>query len=559
MWLVNPNFSAILYPMEPTPNMSLRQAVAEKLALALQKMNVEFAPDVMRPDSPDHGDWSSNCAMALAKQMKKAPRMVAEEILSNLDQSIFSKVEVVGPGFMNFFLKPEFVMEFVKAACENGFGRSNLGNGAKIMVEFVSANPTGPVTVANGRGAPLGDSIARLLEWVGYSVHREFYVNDRGSKITNLGRSLEQRYRQARGLDWSMPEEGYPGEYLLDIAKEMVPDFGSAPFEMKDDERIVFFSRQAVERMISWQKRVFEKFGIKFDLWFSEREMAEKGAIEQTLERLKKAGCIYESEGALWLRSTDYGDDKDFVVVKSTGDATYTLGDIAYHIGKFDRGFDLAIDLMGADHHGHVGPMHAGLQALGIDHERLEFVLYQLVHLFRGDQQIKMSKSSGEFVTLEELLDEVGVDAARYFYLMRSSDTHLNFDLELAKSQTMDNPVYYVQYAHVRCCAIMDDERAKAINISKASPLDHPLEKALAMELMTFPDEVRASASARTPHRIASYAEKVAQALHSFYYECHVLNQEPDVQARRMLLVMASRNVLKGCLDILGVSAPNRM
>ncbi len=539
--------------------MSLRQAVAGKLASALQKMNVEFTPDVTRPDSTDHGDWSSNCAMALAKQMKKAPRMVADEILKNLDLSMFSKVEVVGPGFMNFFLKPEIVMEFVNDACADGFGRSTLGNGKRIMVEFVSANPTGPVTVANGRGAPLGDSIARLLEWVGFDVHREFYVNDRGSKITNLGRSLEQRYRQARGLDWSMPEEGYPGEYLLDIAKEMVPDFGSAPFEMKDDERVTFFGRQAVERMIGWQRRVFEKFGIRFDLWFSEREMAEKGAIEQTLERLKKTGCIYESEGALWLRSTDFGDDKDFVVVKSTGDATYTLGDIAYHIGKFDRGFDLAIDLMGADHHGHVGPMHAGLQALGIDHERLEFVLYQLVHLFRGDQQIKMSKSSGEFVTLEELLDEVGVDASRYFYLMRSSDTHLNFDLELAKSQTMDNPVYYVQYAHVRCCAIMDDERAKDVDVTKATPFDHPLENALAMELLTFPDEVRASASARTPHRIAAYAEKVAQALHSFYYECHVLNQEPDVKARRMLLVMATRNVLKGCLDILGVSAPNRM
>lgn len=538
---------------------SQRVAISAILAQALQKMDVEFAPDVMRPDSPDHGDWSSNCAMALARQMKKAPRMVAEEIIKNLDQSMFEKVEVVGPGFMNFFLKPEVVTEFVREACDEGFGRSEFGKGTKVMVEFVSANPTGPVTVANGRGAPLGDSISRLLEWVGYSVHREFYVNDRGSKITNLGRSLEQRYRQARGLDWSMPEEGYPGEYLLDIAKEMVPDFGNTPFDMPDAERVEFFGRQAVGRMIAWQEKVFEKFGIKFDLWFSEAKMAGEGKIEQTLERLKKTGCIYEAEGATWLRSTDFGDDKDFVVVKSTGDATYTLGDIAYHIGKFDRGFDLAIDLMGADHHGHVGPMHAGLQALGIDHNRLEFVLYQLVHLYRGGQQVKMSKSSGEFVTLEELLDEVGVDAARYFYLMRSGDTHLNFDLDLAKSQTMDNPVYYVQYAHVRCCAIMDDERANDADVSKASPFEHALEKALAMELLTFPDEVKASALARTPHRIAAFAEKVASAFHSFYYECHVLNEEPPVKARRMLLVRATRNVLKGCLDILGVSAPNRM
>lgn len=541
--------------------MSARTKIASCFEAALEKMNVSgVTVDVTRPDVKLHGDFSTNCAMTLSKTLKKPPRAIAEEILANLDRALFEKVEVVGPGFINMFLTKEAIFDFLgDAIADPKYGRWDIGKGTKVQIEFVSANPTGPITVANGRGAPLGDTLATLLQWIGYDVFREFYVNDRGAKVTHLAKSLEQRYRQALGLSWQLHEEAYPGEYLLDIAKEMLPEFGEEPLNYPDEKRLEFFGRQAVSRIISTQQKVFEKFGIKFDRWFSEREMAEKGEIEKTLDGLRSAGALYEHEGATFMRSTDYGDDKDFVIIKSSGEPTYTATDIAYHVGKFERGFQKVIDIMGADHHGHVGPMFAGLKALGYDEKRLEFLLYQLVHLFRGGELVKMSKSSGEFVTLEELLDEVGVDAARYYYLIRSSDTQLNFDLDLAKSKTMDNPVYYVQYAHVRCCAIMDDERAKALDLSKVAPFEGDLETDLAKEILDFPEEVKSCALAYAPNRITSYAERLAKAFHSFYHDCRVLQESPEVAARRMLLVAATRKVIASALEILGVSAPERM
>jgi len=539
---------------------SVKNFLEVNIQNALEKMGVfDARVEVIRPDTPDHGDLSTNVAMTLSKQLRKAPRMIAEELISHTDPSPFDKVEIAGPGFVNFYFNQAMFKRFVEFCEKPGFGRWDVGQSQPMQVEFVSANPTGPVTVANGRGAPLGDSISRLLEWIGYKVDREFYVNDRGAKIGHLGKSLEIRYRQAGGESCELPEEGYPGEYLLDIAKEMRAELGNKPLEMNDDARNEFFRTEAVARMIAWQRKVFEDFGIVFDRWFLETSMVESGEIDQAIKDLDSKGFLYKEDGAVWMKSTELGDDKDFVIIKSNGDPTYTATDIAYHRNKFARGYVHMINLMGADHHGHTGPMYAGLEALGYDKNKLEFHLYQLVHLFRDGKQVKMSKSSGEFVTLEELLEEVGKDAARYFYLMRSSDTHLNFDLDLAKKKTMENPVYYVQYAHVRCCAIMDDERAAGIADVDFAGFEGDAEVGLARELMWFPDEVRQAATMRAPNRICSYAERLAAAFHSFYHDCRVLGEEDIVAARRMKLVSSTRAVLKSCLEILGVSAPERM
>ncbi len=541
-------------------NCSIKNFISEIISEGLKKIGVEDQIiEILRPDTPDHGDFSTNVAMTLTKKLKKAPRQIAQDLIDNLDSSSFHKIEIAGPGFINFFLADDVLLRFLNDALSDDFGKWNTGNKKKVQVEFVSANPTGPVTVANGRGAPLGDSVARLLTWMGYDVSREFYVNDRGAKIGHLANSLEARYRQALGLDWKLPEESYPGEYLLDIAKELKEEFGNKPLEMDEAERHDFFRVQAVSKMISWQKEVFSKFGVDFDFWFSERKMDETGEISGCIQKLRDKGVLYEEGGATWMRSTDFGDDKDFVIIKSSGDATYTTTDIAYHLNKYNRGFEHVIDIMGADHHGHIGPMEAGLEALGFEKDRLEFLLYQLVHLYRGGKQVKMSKSSGEFVTLEELLDEVGVDASRYFYLMRSSDTNLNFDLDLAKSKSMDNPVYYIQYAIVRCKAILGDERVSKINLENITTLEGGAEVNLARDIISFPDEVAGASKARAPSRICTYAERLSGSFHHFYHECRVIGEPEEIQKRRLLLILATVKVLKKILEILGVSAPDKM
>ena len=541
-------------------NCSIRDRIAGILDDYLRQKSIDnHSFEVLRPDTPKHGDYSSNIAMGLAGKLKMPPRKIAEEIIESIDKTMFSRVEIAGPGFINFFLAGDVFVQWLRHALNDDFGRWDIGDEKKIQVEFVSANPTGPVTVANGRGAPLGDSIARLLEWTGHYVSREFYVNDRGAKIDNLAYSLEERFKQAHNLEWNIPEEGYPGEYLLDIAVEIKMEYGTIPLEMDDESRHQFFRKEATSRIIKWQRDVFSRFGINFDVWFSEKKMVETGEIEDAIARLKERGMLYEEDGATWMRSTDLGDDKDFVIIKSNGDATYTATDIAYHINKFNRGFDHVIDVMGADHHGHIGPMKAGLEALAYHKDKLEFHLYQLVHLFKDGKQVKMSKSSGEFITLEELLDEVGVDVSRYFYLMRTSDTHLNFDIDQAKSKSMDNPAYYVQYAYVRCNAITSDERAGDADISNVSVFTEDAELNLIREIITLPDVIISASNARAPNRITQFAEKVAGAFHHFYHKCRVLDESDEIRNKRLLLVKATRCVLKSALSVLGVSAPEKM
>lgn len=541
-------------------NCSIKNHIVGLLDSYLDKKGVKgHSFEILRPDTPKYGDFSSNIAMGLAGKLKTSPHKIAEDIIELIDKSMFKRVEIAGPGFINFFLSGDAFIQWLRYSLDDDFGRWNTGAGKKVQVEFVSANPTGPVTVANGRGAPLGDTIARLLEWTGHDVSREFYVNDRGAKIGNLARSLEERFKQVHDLEWTIPEEGYPGEYLLDIANEIKKEYGKQPLEMDDETWHQFFRNEAVNRIIQWQRDVFSRFGIDFDVWFSEKKMVETGEIDNTIARLRDSGMLYEKDGATWMRSTDLGDDKDFVIIKSNGDATYTATDITYHINKFNRGFDHLIDVMGADHHGHVGPMEAGLEALGYDKNKLEFHLYQLVHLFKDGKQVKMSKSSGEFVTLEELLEEIGVDVSRYFYLMRTSDTHLNFDIDQAKSKSMDNPAYYVQYAHVRCNAIMGDEKAVDVDLENISAFTEDAELNLIRELISFPDEIASASFARAPNRIATYAEKVAGAFHHFYHKCRVLDENDEIRNRRLLLVKATRCVLKSALAVLGVSAPERM
>lgn len=519
-----------------------------------------------RPKDPAHGDVATNLALTLAKELKAKPRDVAAKLLFSLElpNGFVKKTEIAGPGFINFFLAEAQVAGAIGSVLAAGahYGQSDTGAGRNVNVEFVSANPTGPLHVGHGRQAAIGDAIAALLEWTGWKVTREYYYNDTGTQIMNLARSVQARIKQLAGETAAIPEGGYHGEYIKDIALSYV--VGHREDEKGDNLDAI--RRFAVGEMRKEQDKDLQAFGVKFDVYFLESSLYTKGNVDATVRRLQAAGHTFEEDGALWLRTTDFGDDKDRVMKKSAakgGDFTYFVPDVAYHADKWERGFHRAIDVQGADHHSTVTRVRGGLQALerGIAPGYPEYVLHQMVTVMKGGEELKISKRAGSYVTVRDLVDEVGSDALRYFFLMRRSESHLVFDVDLAQSQSEENPVYYVQMAHARMSGIFRvaaraPETASAEDVD-LSTLDEPDELDLMKTLAEFPSVVEGAATALEPHRITGYLESLARLAHAWYHKFRVLG-EPE-EAARLVLARAVRQVLANGLSLLGISAPDRM
>ncbi|MGI6587938.1 MAG: arginine--tRNA ligase [Peptococcia bacterium] len=540
-------------------------------ALKQAKVNAQLQftemPDftVEVPREKAHGDFATNVAMLLSKEEHKAPRQIAQIILDNFNHNFdrLKKTEIAGPGFINFYLDTGWLYQVLPQVIneDEKYGCSNFGGGERIQVEFVSANPTGLLHMGNARGAALGDTLSNVLTAAGYEVTKEFYINDAGNQIENFGKSLEARYLQLLGQDVEFPQEGYHGEDIIETVKNIIAEVGDKYLELEPALRREFLIQKALREKLSNIKKDLAQFGVEYDVWFSEQSLHDSGAITRTLEVLQQKGFVYEKEGALWLKTTEFGEEKDEVIVRSNGLATYFAADIAYHQNKFERGFEKVINIWGADHHGHVARMKGALQALGYDPEKLQVILMQLVRLLRGNEIVRMSKRSGEYITLSELVEEVGRDAARFFFVMRSPDSHLDFDLDLAKKESADNPVYYVQYAHARINSIL---MASTEKLALAEEIDFTLlkeeeELALIRKIAEFPDEIVAAASSYEPHHLTRYAHELASLFHSFYNSCRVLTDEKDLRRARLFLVNAARITLRNVLILLGVSAPERM
>ncbi|MFX4262688.1 arginine--tRNA ligase [Pelotomaculum propionicicum] len=553
----------------------IRAELEKALANSLQAsrdcglIKIEQPPEITVevPREKDHGDFATNLAMLLAKPARMAPRRAAEILAHNFSAGTWvERVEIAGPGFINFYLKPGWVYLALPRIISQGdrYGSVDIGRGEKVQVEFVSANPTGLLHMGNARGAALGDSIAAILKFAGYDVSREFYINDAGNQIENLALSLEARYLQLAGQDIPVPEDGYHGEDIIATCVSFREKYGDSYIEAEAIDRRSALVAFALEDKLNSIKKVLKDFGVNYDVWFSEQSLHDSGAVQDTLEFLKEKGSVYDSEGALWFKATDFGVEKDEVLVRSNGLSTYFAADIAYHRNKFQRGFGWVIDIWGADHHGHVPRMKAAVQALGYDPAALEVVIMQLVRLYKGGEIVRMSKRSGQFVTLEDLIEEVGRDAARYFFVMRGSDSHLDFDLDLAKSESNENPVYYIQYAHARICSIMRQLDEQGGRMPDPGNVDYSLlqeeyELALARKLADFPGEVASAAAGLAPQRIARYLHELAGLLHSFYNSHRVIIPEQALSAARLVLVEATRITLKNGLGLLSINAPERM
>ena len=549
--------------------MKAHDAIRTALTEAAARLGASVAASTIeleRPRDPAHGDVATNLALALAKSLKQKPRVVADRLVAALalPQGLVRKIEVAGPGFINFFLAEAqlaSVLPGVLAAGER-YGRSDVGRARPVNVEFVSANPTGPLHVGHGRQAALGDAIASLLEWTGWRVTREFYYNDGGAQIINLARSVQARIQELSGRPAELPEGGYHGDYVRDVAQRYV----AAHADDRHGEDLDAVRRFAVEELRKEQDRDLQAFGVTFDVYFLESSLYATSKVEGTLRRLVAAGHAYERDGAVWLKTTDFGDDKDRVMRKRAekgGDYTYFLPDVAYHVDKWERGFTRAINVQGADHHSTVTRVRIGLQALemGIPAGYPEYVLHQMVTVMKGGAEMKISKRAGSYMTVRELVDEVGRDAVRYFFVMRRGDSHLVFDVDLAKSQTEENPVYYVQMAHARMSGIFrvggrTPETVSASGVDLAV-LDEPEEAALLKELADFPSLVAGAAAALEPHRVTGYLEGLARVAHAWYHKYRVLG-EPE-EAARLVLAAAVRQVLANGLNLLGISAPDRM
>ncbi|MCB2225183.1 MAG: arginine--tRNA ligase [Desulfarculaceae bacterium] len=532
-------------------------------------------PEVSAPEfvvektkQADHGDLASNLAMQLARPCKKNPRQIAEALVAQLGTAeVIERTEIAGPGFINFFLKPAAwlaVLPQILAAGES-YGQGEAGAGQKVLVEFVSANPTGPLHVGHGRGAVLGDTIARLLDFAGFEAPREYYLNDAGNQMATLGKSVLVRARQLRGSGEPFPDNHYKGEYIKDLAEElMATPQGAGLLDMPQDDAVALASEWAGNKILDGIRDDLAAFGVKIENYFSERSLVAGGAVQRAFDALSQRGLIYESEGALWFKATEFGDEKDRVVKRSNGEITYFASDIAYHLDKFQRGFTGLIDVWGADHHGYVPRVKAALAGMGREPEELTVVLVQMVNLLRNGEPVAMSTRGGEFVTLREVVDEVGSDSARFLFLTRRSDAQLDFDLEVAKAQSMDNPVFYVQYAHTRVRAILRKAADQGVPLpdpanTDLSGLSDESEVALARRLAEFPELVLGAALALEPHRVTYYLHELAGAFHSYYNASHVLVDDPGVSAARLVLTQAVGQVLANGLGLLGVHAPDKM
>lgn len=543
---------------------------AAQTAKAVGELNFIELPSYVleEPRERQHGDLATNLAMVLAKQAKRSPRDIATTLIKHLDttETWIESSEIAGAGFINFRLNPLWLTDVINEVIKAGerYGQVDIGKDQKIQVEFVSANPTGLLHMGNARGAALGDSLASLLSMAGYEVSREFYINDTGNQIHNFALSLESRYLQLLGQDSPFPEGGYHGEDLIETVKGLIAEVGDKYISVEPGLRREFLVRYALEEKMLDIRETLQDFGVEYDVWFNEQSLHDSGAVRSTLEELEKKGYIYEKEGALWLKSTLFGDEKDEVVVRSNGTPTYFAADIAYHRNKFERGFTRVINIWGADHHGHVARLKGAMSAFGYDKDNLQVILMQLVRLIQNGEVVKMSKRSGQYISLRELMDEVGKDAARFFFSLRDPDSTVDFDLDLAKAQSSDNPVYYVQYAHARLCSIL--RQAKELGDTGNPPSEEDLkllnsteERDLLKKMADLPSEVIIAARLMEPHRLARYVLDLAGLFHTFYNSQRVLVDDEGLRRARLSLVGAVKQIISNVLGILGVSAPERM
>lgn len=563
------NKGGILLNIIEETQSALRQGVAAACAQAMAAGTLPEAalPDfvIETPKDEKNGDFSTNLAMQLTRILRQNPRKIAEAIVGGIDlPGLVERVEIAGPGFINFYLVPGWLNRVLPAIQEEDadYGKSNAGGGERVQVEFVSANPTGLLHMGNARGGALGDTLAAVLNEAGYVCDKEYYINDAGNQVENLGKSVEARYFELLGRDdYQIPEDGYHGKDIIATAQRLLDEKGESLVDLPEAERRELMKNYALKEKVAGIRGSLENFGVVFDNWFSEQSLHDAGSVHEVVDILREKGVVYEKDGAQWLRATDWGEEKDEVLVRSNGTPTYFAADIAYHRDKFERGYKRLINIWGADHHGHVARLKGAMTALGYPGDDITVILMQLVRLYRGGEIVKMSKRSGKYVTLDELIEEVGKEAARFFFIMRSPDSALDFDLDLAKAESSDNPVYYVQYAHARICSILS---VAGVDTPKAADVDLSLlteenERVLIRKLAEWPQEVADAARELAPYHLAYYAKELANAFHSFYNSCKVLTDDAALRDARLALVDCTRITLRNVLTLLGLSAPERM
>ena len=542
--------------------MNLKELIKDIIANALEELSIAYDKKnivVEVPKNRNNGDFSSNVAMQLTKVLKSNPRNIAEEIISVIkNNKEIEKADVAGPGFINIYLNDEYVfsgVEKVLYAADN-YGKSNVGERKKINVEFVSANPTGILHLGTARGASYGSNLANIMSFAGFDVTKEYYINDAGNQINNLGISVKERYKGLCGLEENMPEDGYYGAEIIDIARSIKEKYNDS----KLNEELDFFKELAVDYLLNIIKTDLSNFGVTFDVWTSEKAIRAKGRIEECLKILDEKGLIFEKDDAKWLKTTVYGDDKDRVLIKSDGSYTYLVPDIAYHLDKFDRGFDYLVDVFGADHHSYVSRLKASIEALGYDKDKLEVRLLQMVRLLRDGNVVKMSKRTGGNITISELVEEVGKDAARYFFATRSLDGQMDFDINLAVKKSNDNPYFYVGYAHARICSILREAKEKSINISTdIKHINDEDSKALLLKVYEFNDVVISSALKKEPHLITNYVYDLASLFHNYYGKHRILTDDEELSSEYLGLIKTVQITIKNALRLIGVSAPDQM
>ena len=567
--IIHMNKGGILLNIIEETQSALRQGVA---AACTQAMAAGTLPEAALPDfvietpkDEKNGDFSTNLAMQLTRILRQNPRKIAEAIVGGIDlPGLVERVEIAGPGFINFYLVPGWLNRVLPAIQEEDadYGKSNAGGGERVQVEFVSANPTGLLHMGNARGGALGDTLAAVLNEAGYVCDKEYYINDAGNQVENLGKSVEARYFELLGRDdYQIPEDGYHGKDIIATAQRLLDEKGESLVDLPEAERRELMKNYALKEKVAGIRGSLENFGVVFDNWFSEQSLHDAGSVHEVVDILREKGVVYEKDGAQWLRATDWGEEKDEVLVRSNGTPTYFAADIAYHRDKFERGYKRLINIWGADHHGHVARLKGAMTALGYPGDDITVILMQLVRLYRGGEIVKMSKRSGKYVTLDELIEEVGKEAARFFFIMRSPDSALDLDLDLAKAESSDNPVYYVQYAHARICSILS---VAGVDTPKAADVDLSLlteenERVLIRKLAEWPQEVADAARELAPYHLAYYAKELANAFHSFYNSCKVLTDDAALRDARLALVDCTRITLRNVLTLLGLSAPERM
>ncbi|MGA8941960.1 MAG: arginine--tRNA ligase [Thermoactinomyces sp.] len=546
----------------------LKQEIKQAIMQA-QLADEKEIPDILLevPREKEHGDWATNIAMQLTRIARKNPRQIAEQIVGNIDRQRGSirDIQIAGPGFINFFIDRSFLVEVIGEIekAKDQYGRFETGKKEKVNVEFCSANPTGTLHLGHARGSAVGDAICNILDAAGYDVTREYYINDAGNQITMLALSIEARVLEQLGQTAEFPEDGYRGQDIIQIARDLIEQEGESLLQLDRQERLQKIREYGKKRLLEKIRSDLAKYRVHFDVWFSETSLYESGAVEETLEALRQRGYTYEKDGALWLKSTEFGDDKDRVLIKKDGSYTYLTPDIAYHRNKFHRGFERLINVWGADHHGYITRLKAALASLGYNSDQLEIIITQMVKLYQNGEMVKMSKRTGKAITLVELLDEVGIDPARYFFVMRSPDSHLDFDMDLAVSRSNENPVYYVQYAHARIKSVFRQAEEKGLSLSPGSAdlrlLNLEQEYDLLEKLGEFPGEIAAAARQLAPHKVVHYLYDLASEFHRYYNACRVITDNTELSQARMALLAAIAQVIRNGLKLIGVEAPERM